>query len=310
MIKPPPDFRKSLKPGKVFITWDITYKCNYKCSYCHYGGAKDSCEPCETVYPGTDKWVEIWTDIYERYGSCQIHIVGGEPFYYPDFMNLIVKLSKIHTWECSTNLSWAPETLIANISPGRARIGVSYHPEFVGFEEFYAKAVKLKKAGFEVWANYVAYPSILEGMDECKRRFEEAGISMSILPFKGQYKGKTYPEAFTEEERAFLRKLGTEPWVQKTLDFTFDKKQQQTRNKKCRMGQMYAKISANGDALSCCTGNAVKLGNVIQGTFALLDEPVTCNDDKCPCWKCMLVDNEEHWCAHWVVPPDGRINTK
>ena len=32
---------------------------------------------------------------------------------------------------------------------------------------------------------------------------------------------------------------------------------------------MYAKISSNGDAISCCTINAVKLGNVIDGTFAL-----------------------------------------
>ncbi|MBN1823117.1 MAG: radical SAM protein [Endomicrobiales bacterium] len=306
MIKPPPDFRKDIKPGKVFMSWDITYKCNYKCSYCHYGGAKDAGEPCETAYPGVERWIEIWKDIYGRYGSCQIHLVGGEPFCYPDFIRLIRAISEIHTWECSTNLFWDPDELIGRISPGRARIGVSYHPEFVSFDEFLFKTRKLKAAGFEVWANYVAYPSILVGMEECKQKFNEIGVSMSILPFRGEYGGRTYPEAFTEEERALLRRLGTEPWTQKSLDFAFDEKQQQTKHKKCRMGQMYAKITPTGDAIGCCTPGAVYLGNVIKGTFALLDEPVSCSQEKCPCWKCMLVDSEEKWCSHWVVPPDGR----
>ena len=79
------------------------------------------------------------------------------------------------------------------------------------------------------------------------------------------------------------------------------------KGKKCRMGQMYAKIYANGDAFSCCVESAVKLGNLTDGTFKLLDEPHTCREENCPCWKCMTIDNESYWKEHWVVPPDGRV---
>jgi MoaA/NifB/PqqE/SkfB family radical SAM enzyme len=310
MIIQAPDFRVKVPPFRVFLTWDITYKCNYKCSYCHYGGAPDAGVPPETAHPGVGRWIEIWEDIRRRYGSCQIHIVGGEPFHYPGFMELIIQLSQMHTWECSTNLSWDPDELIRRVSPGRARIGVSFHPEFVDFDTFFAKAKKLKDAGFEVWANYVSFPTILKGMDVCKKKFADAGISMSILPFKGEHNGKQYPDAFTDDERAFLRSLGTEPWVKKTLDFTFDKQQQKNINKSCRMGQMYAKIYSNGDAYNCCVKSAVKLGNLIDGTFKLLEEPYICREETCPCWKCMLVDNQSHWVEHWVVPPDARLRTE
>ena len=78
VIIPPPDFRKDTPPYRVFITWEMTYKCNYKCSYCHYGGAADACSPPEAPYPGVGRLVEVWTDIFKRYGSCQIHLVGGD----------------------------------------------------------------------------------------------------------------------------------------------------------------------------------------------------------------------------------------
>ena len=164
-------------------------------------------EPTPTIYPGTEKLVSAWKYIYEKYGSCQIHLVGGEPFHYPDFMKLIIELSKNHTWECSTNLSWDVDKLIKNVGPGRARIGVSFSPEFVEFDVFFKKAKKLKEAGFEVWANYVAYPQILSGMKQAKEKFGDIGISMSILPFNGKFLGKNYPEAYSDEEKQLLRSL-------------------------------------------------------------------------------------------------------
>ena len=307
MIKPPPDFRKEIAPYRVFFNWEVTYKCNYNCSYCSFGGVPGAIkEPLPTVYPGIDKWVKIWSNIYERYGSCEIHFAGGEPFFYPDFMELIARLSEIHTMEFSTNLFWNPDDFIKSIKPGRARIGVSFHPEFVSFETFFSKALKLKKAGFEVWANYVACPNAMESMGKYKREFEEQGILMSILPFKGKYNGKEYPDSYTPEERDCLRTLGTSIWTEKTLDFAFDKEKRNTKNKLCRMGQMYAKIRPDGQAYSCCAQSALKLGSILEANFSLLENPFLCAEDDCPCWKCMLTGKEDHWLAHWPVPPDAR----
>jgi len=283
MIKPPPDFRKDIAPYRIFFTWDITYKCNYRCSYCSYGGAPGAREPVPTRYPSINKWVEVWQDIYEKYGSCEIHFAGGEPFIYPEFMDLIDRLSEMHTLEFSTNLFWNPDDFIERISSGRARIGVSFHPEFVDFGKFFQKALRLKEAGFEVWANYVAYPPIVKEMAEYKHNFEQSGISMSIFPFKGKYNGKEYPEGYTEEERDFLRKLSTYLRTEKTLDFAFIKEEQKPKRRFCRMGQMYAKLYPDGNAYNCCRENAPKLGNLLDGTFSLLEEPFLCEARSCPC---------------------------
>lgn len=306
MIKPPPDFRKNIAPYRVFFNWEITYKCNYSCSYCCFGGVAGVKEPLPTIYPGIDKWVGVWNNIYERYGSSEIHFAGGEPFFYPDFMELIERLSAIHTMEFSTNLFWNPDDFIKRIKPGRARIGVSFHPEFVNFETFFSKALKLKKAGFEVWVNYVAYLTAMKEMGRYKHEFEEYGILMSILPFRGKYDGKEYPESYTQEEREHLRMLGTSSWTEKTLDFALDKEKRNTQNKLCRMGQMYAKIRPDGQAYSCCAKGALKLGSILEDSFSLLENPFLCAETDCPCWKCMLTGKEDHWLAHWPVPPDAR----
>lgn len=306
MIKPPRDFRKDIAPYRVFFNWEITYKCNYKCSYCSLGNISIKEESQPTIYPGTDKWVEVWRNIYERYGSCEIHFAGGEPFVYPEFVDLIARLSEIHTMEFSTNLFWDPDDFIKRIDPGRARIGVSFHPEFIDFESFFLKTSRIKEAGFEVWANYVAYPPFMEPMDKYKDRFDKSAISMSILPFKGEYNKKKYPEDYTQEEIDYLRRLGTSNNVRKTLDFSLIKDKRNTRNKLCRMGQMYGKIRPNGEVFNCCARDALKLGNILDGVFSLLENPFLCGQADCPCWRCMLVGNEGNWLEHWPVPPDAR----
>jgi MoaA/NifB/PqqE/SkfB family radical SAM enzyme len=306
MIKPPPDFRKNIAPYRVFFNWEITHKCNYKCSYCLICGVSIAKKPIPTIYPGIDKLIEVWRNIYERYGSSEIHFAGGEPFTYPGFMDFIERLSEIHTMEFSTNLFWDPDDFIKRIKPGRARVGVSFHPEFADFETFFLKALKLKKAGFEVWANYVAYPPFMGHMEEYKIKFEQSGMSLFILPFRGGYGGKDYPESYAQEERDYLGKLGTDTTAKKTLDYTFVKEKRNTQNKLCRMGQMYAKISPDGGAYNCCLEKALKLGNIFDDSFYFLESPFLCKEANCPCWKCMLAGDEEYWLEHWPVPPDAR----
>jgi len=306
MIKPPSDFRKDIAPYRVFFTWDITYECNYKCSYCAFGGAPNAYKPHPTLYLEVPKWIKIWEEIYKRYGSCEIHFAGGEPFLYPDFMNLIENLSEIHTLEFSTNFFWKPEEFIKKIKPDRARIGLSFHPEFAEFNLFIQKALRLKEAGFEVWINYVAYPPYMDKIENYKNISKENGIEMSILLFKGKYNNMDYPDSYNEKERAILRKFSTSTWSKKSTDFLLNETIK-PNSKICRMGQMYAKIYSNGDVFRCCAKGAEKLGNLVNGNFVLLEEAKECYIEECPCWKCMIVGNEDYWGPHWVVPKAARF---
>ncbi len=308
MIRLPPDFRQNISPYRVFFTWDITYKCNYKCSYCIYTRGDNSKELIKDKPISVDVWLRIWRNVYNRYGSCEIHFAGGEPFVYPGFMDLIDNLSDIHTLEFSTNLFWDPADFIRRIDPGRARIGVSFHPEFSDLDIFLSKALKLKEAGFEIWVNYVAYPPQMYEMENIKNKFfDQYGITINILPYKGRYEDKEYPEGYTQQEIDYLKSFGTNVVTPKILESTSETKQIEQQNGRfCRMGQMYAKIRPDGEVFVCCASNALRLGNIIKGTFALREKPFLCKKNNCPCWKSMLVGREEYWENHWIVPSDAR----
>lgn len=292
--------RESIAPHRVFFSWYLNNECNYKCSFCKP-------EDIKTRFIGVDKWVDIWDKIYDDYGGCHIHISGGEPFIYPGFIELIARLSEKHTLEFSTNLSMEIEPFMEAVKPERARLGGSFHPEFSNFEEFFDKIVKLKANGYDVWANYVAYPLHLEDMHRYKKSIEDRGIQFSIQPFNGTFEGREYPLGYTEQEKSIMT-FGEVNKVNKdTIDWRTDEKKSSIKGKLCRMGQMYARVYPNGEVCRCCGNGASKLGNLIDGTFRLLDDAMPCECDNCPCWKCMHVGKEEYWKNHWVLPK--RLNT-
>ena len=299
--------RRTIPPYHVFFTWAIHHKCNYKCSYCNAPRpGKDDFIEARNL--GVDKWLAIWNDIYKRYGSCEIQLTGGEPFTYHGIMDLITRLSKIHTLEFSTNFSWDVEPFIRNIASDRARVGVSFHPEFADFNLFFDKVSKLKKSGFEVWVNYVAYPRLLADMAKYKQEVESLGIRFSILPFTGNFEGRSYPAEYTDQERKQMLIFEEADIVnKKTIDWKLDKEKNITKGKFCRMGQMYARINPDANAYRCCGdggagGHNGYLGNLIEGSFRLLDSPSLCECSQCPCWRCMLVGEEQNWAEHWVIP--------
>ena len=47
------------------------------------------------------------------------------------------------------------------------------------------------------------------------------------------------------------------------------------------MGENYAFIKPNGDVERCCKDHSVSLGNVIEGTFRLLEEVKDCQIEDC-----------------------------
>lgn len=293
--------RREISPYCVFFSWYINNECNYKCSYCKPQDIK-------TVFADINRWMGIWGAIYDKYGSCHIHISGGESFIYPDFIELIARLSKRHTLEFSTNLSGDIMPFIEKVGPDRARLGGSFHPEFADFDDFLKKVLLLNKSGYEVWVNYVAYPLHLKDMARYKTSVEEKGIRFSIQPFNGEYEGRDYPQNYTKEEKKLMNLGNIDDVNRETIDWRTDGTRSSIKGRLCRMGQMYARIYPDAEVYRCCAGGASRLGNLLNGTFRLLKEPMPCETDNCPCWKCMLVGREGHWSTYWTTP--DRLNLK
>lgn len=303
-------------PVNVFFTWDIHYKCNYSCTYCflHFEPETTAIEP---IYLKPEDWVGIWTDIYKRYGACHVLVTGGEPFTYPNFIDLISILSKMHTFNFSTNLSWDIGEFTEKIDRKNVKIESSFHPEFISLEAFLKKVNSLRKKDYLVSATVVAYPPFLGKIMDYKEIFKQENLKLNIYPYRGPYEARKYPEGYTDSERELLKKLGMEIGIKASRELmeAYDSTKKEglsieDKEKTCRMGQRYAKIVPNGDAYRCCAAvnkDWGRLGNIAKKSFGLLGEPRSCPDYQyCRCYKAMVIGEEERWKGYWKTPEDFR----
>ncbi|MBM3255299.1 MAG: radical SAM protein [Candidatus Omnitrophica bacterium] len=301
-----------------FLTWDIHYKCNYYCTYCFLHSEPETTN-IESIYLKNDEWVKIWRLAYQKYGPCNISVTGGEPFIYPNFIDLISKLTDMHTFEFSTNLSWDVVEFARKVPPDKVKINSSFHPEFIVLEDFLKKITYLKENNYLVNITIVAYPPLLDSLFQYNEHIKKAGCFFILYPFRGLYENRVYPEGYTDKERAALNKLGlelraadaniNEPLLQKyKLREEYDRGKIKLVNSKtekiCYMGQRYAKLVPNGEAFRCCAAvnkEWGRLGNFIKGTFEFSAEPLICPDlNHCRCYKAMTVGDEEKWKKQWI----------
>lgn len=293
-------FGREASPYRVFATWNIHYACNYKCSYCHAPkpGHKDV---RKAAYIPIDRWIEIWRKNYDRYGTWEILISGGEPFTYPGFMELVIALSKIHIISVCTNLEWDVEHLVKHIGPDRLRIETSFHPEFADIGVFVKKLKLLRSYGFNPTVNFVPWPPLLEEMRKIKEAIDSTECQLTLQPFIGQFENRSYPQGYTEKERQYFN-IFNDDCNLKTLNFKTTKESDSTKGKLCRMGQNYVFIHPDGEVSRCCRDHSFSLGNIIDDSFRLLEKPLPCNAENCNCWRCMIEGKEDFWQKHWGKP--------
>ncbi|MCM2266900.1 MAG: radical SAM protein [Elusimicrobiales bacterium] len=324
-------------PHRVFFNWDIIHSCNYRCAYCPFTVKGWEHYPKPEVVPPLADLVRAWERMRALYGACHLMISGGEPSSYPHFAELIAAISKWHTLEIITNLSFDPDSIAGLVPPTGIRFASSFHPQFTSAEDFLARARRLKDAGMEVFTNFVAYPPLLKDAARYKSMFQEKDISFFVLPFMGTYDGRVFPRDYSEAERreyeAALGGDGAETKVSRDLLNwrTGDNAPvvvpghsgpvqpaagaekpapPPARDVVCRMGQMYAKIYPDGKTQRCCgfvgdtlpEGHHASLGNIFKDPdFRLHAEPVRCTKTPCPCERCMVIGGEAKWESRWKI---------
>ncbi len=277
------------KIKEVEFEWLIHYKCNYRCPYCFFNGMWEEVEKRNPYLP-LEKWLEAWHRIFEKYESVRILITGGEPFIYPDFIELVKELSKYCTIGFDTNLScdkgklrdFAEKTILKNID-----CGLSFHPLFAEFDSFLHKVLFLKEKGYNIRVYYVTYPPQLKQMIYFQSKFIGKGLCFVPQPFRGTYNGKTYPDAYTEQEKKLIYD------TTENLEAEFKKKTNRQMNqvksirKLCHAGQIYARIDTDGTVYRCgryaTTSVNKSMGNFFDEDFKLLDRPIPCEEEICPC---------------------------
>ena len=279
---------------KIRFSWDLHWKCNYRCPYCWWHGKWNEFSK-RNVYPGVEKLIQVWKRIYYLYGECHIEIAGGEPSIYPGFEDFILELLNYHTVQIMTNLSGSFDKLINDKTDKvtkKFKMGATFHPLFAKLDDFLLKAKKIKEAGLSIGILYLSYPPQIKDIPKLKKLFADNDIYYSTSTFWGIYKGKKYPDSYTDVEKKIIgiaigqrenEKFQTEPLI--------------TKGKLCNAGHTYALIHPDGEVLPCGgatrEGKQVILGNIFDTNFKLLDKPEPCPSNDCACneWAFLIVKN-------------------
>jgi len=265
------NMREVVKPETRF-TWNIHYSCNYRCPYCFFEGKWLEYQK-RNIYLSPDEWMNYWNRIYDRYGRSYILITGGEPFIYPDFIKLIEKLSSVHyPINISTNTSGDLDTFAEKIDPSRVSVSASLQLNFENMDSFLKKVKFLKERKFLGCINFVAYPPLMNRLDSIIEQFGSIGEKPKIIPFWGKYQDKEYPFAYSKKEKEFLGV--DESWMSKVRKKDYN----------CPAGYNSALIFPDGKVARCGqVGEKMLLGNFLDQGFKLLDSPLTCDAEYCPC---------------------------
>ena len=257
---------------KVRFTWNMLYECNYRCSYCFFEGKWEEYKS-RNNYLSVDEWIKYWKRVYDRYGPIYLVITGGEPFMYPDFIELIQRLSPYcYHINISTNSSGNLAEFVKKNNPEKVSLSLSFQPEFDKLDDFIERLSLIRKHGFNGCINFVAYPPQLKDIDSLRQKFRSAGEDLKVIPFWGEYEGRKYPESYTDQEKELVGINGE--WLSHV----------RKKGIMCEAGSKSALLFPDGKVARCGQiGEDLLIGNFTDPGFKLFDKPLPCDAEYCPC---------------------------
>ncbi|MFA5856476.1 MAG: radical SAM protein [Candidatus Pacearchaeota archaeon] len=269
------------------INWQIDYFCNYECPYCPIL-IPDKKNNKQKINP--EKIHEFFKNIH----NSNIVISGGEPFLFPKFVeicksitnnnnkiSIITNLSSDEIFDFANNIN--PES----ISYIRASLHLTELKKYNSKKEFIERYNYLVKKGFHVEVPIVMWPPIFKNIYKIYNEFVNKGIYLIPMSFFGEYKGKTYPEAYTRKEHELIKKLfenTVHNFKIKTNNYTeISNKKISFKGKHCSAGLIYIVILPNGNIRRCFSENII-LGNIESSKeLELFKEKKICISKYCLC---------------------------
>ncbi|WP_207264045.1 radical SAM protein [Desulfovibrio sp. Huiquan2017] len=257
-------------PGNILI-WNMTRKCNFRCEYCYF--PHDNSAVTETleatrIKAFLDSTGETW----------KVGLTGGEPFIYPGIVDICATLTESHVIGIDTNLSASSKIreFAERIDPARVHnLYVALHIEererVKGVDAFIANARLLMDKGFEIIVNYVVHPTLEARFHDDVAFFAGHGITITPRPFRGEFEGRRYPEAYGDRARAIF---ADHPEQGRKVAFNF-------KGLPCSAGRTLLRMEPDGTIFRC-PGDKTVLGNVMQEVRLYEGHP-PCTKSRCPC---------------------------
>ena len=284
---------------EFILNWNLTLNCNLSCNYCnakihpntllgrfqstrigifltnmiwkHLIKNIKHMKPPETI--DIQKILSLLTQVKK---PIKIKLLGGEPFLFPNFIEICKELSKVHYLGLESNFtSNRIKSFCDTINPDRVDlIRASFHIEELEKKNligrFIENALYCKIKGFNIETLIVGYPSILEKINQYKEILGSKDITFYVQPFVGYYNGKEYPAAYSQEEK--------EKFNMPLYNSTYVKN---TKNQLCTAGYRFFAVFPSGDIYPCYQINE-KLGNIYED-FKPYETMIKCPFEKCFC---------------------------
>ncbi|MBA1344966.1 radical SAM protein [Rhizobium sp. WYCCWR 11146] len=274
--------------------WHLLDTCNYRCQYCYFDSAFLSQKLREYAT------VEGWCEAFNRTGlTWLLHMTGGEPTIYRNFVSLCERLSQTHFLSINSNLSHScVRDFATTIDPNRVlQINASLHPEERSkrndTEAFAQKVQLLRHSGHRVTVSVVATPAVLADFEAIVEHLGNFEIVPIPKIFYGMHSGIQYPAGYTRHQRAaFLlwseyaslaHDHGDQDSLGSAIDIFSDAKILTTpmrfQRRICRAGRDFVRLDKDGSVHRC--SSKMPLGNILNGTFNQLAAPALCDTSYC-----------------------------
>ena len=189
----------------AYFIWSPTLACNYTCAYCGCAAGEKRLNQFPSSQPEltVDEWIDVWSDILERFEYGVLSITGGEPLLSEATIPVLGMVTQKFACYMTSNISrnimefargriragGAPEVVegFGEVPIGLAGINCSLHPTSKGFnwELFKGSILLLRNAGFHVSVNYVGYPLQLYLAPEYKAWCEQNQIEFTLSSWQG-----------------------------------------------------------------------------------------------------------------------------
>jgi len=173
--------------------------CNYSCYYCV---ARNISEKVRLHSLGRLR------EIYDGLGSFTVTSLecgGSEPTIHPQIRDILKICTEYGIVSIPINNSIPPEKWLPRTHLERMLVRAALHPR--GEREldlFLERVLCIRDAGATVSVVFVAHPERLEKIEKYRNYFTDHQISLETAPFQGYWRGKKYPDGYTQEERSIL----------------------------------------------------------------------------------------------------------
>jgi acyl-CoA thioesterase-1 len=246
--------------------------CNYSCPYCYVSSETN----VEHRYSGSQ---EMWHRAFkDTFGSQRVtfYLSFGEPMASRGFYDVLSMIESESSWEghMTSNLSLPLNRLvkIGLVRQGRFHINASFHPSQTKIEDFIEKLLLLRASGIETPVIYVMYPPQIQQFETFFREFNKHNFLVHVRRFRGMYKGKWYPRAYTDVERQFIARYCDDATIKYMLN-ELELDDRGFKGKLTYAGMFYVLVTSDGDVYMCPDHKGKCLGNVIKNDVWLFTEP-------------------------------------